>query len=121
MNQKKILYSIILIWMSFFFTQKDIEIEIITTNDIHGAIPPQKACPRTIMFLTFKSLTAYSTAELTPFKSFFLKYGGTKFATFLTTNNSPIFVLNKIAGSTLESEQAITIVLGCCPFSTRLS
>ena len=43
MNQKYILYSLILIWMSFFFTQKDIEIEIITTNDIHGAIPPQKA------------------------------------------------------------------------------
>ena len=65
-----------------------------------------------IISCTFKVLTAYSRAELTPWYISSSSKDGTKFATFRTTNKSPGFELNKIAGSTLESEHDIIIVFG---------
>ena len=77
-------------------------------------MPPQFECPMTTMFSTLRCLTPYSTAAMTASYSPAFSAGGTIAATLLTTNKSPGLHPKTMAGSVLESQQAITIVLGLC-------
>ena len=82
-------------------------------------MPPQRAWPSTMTLATSSLQTANSMAELTPGGASGV-HGGTRLAILRTTNMSPGSLPVSSMGSTRESQQPISKVVGRCP-SRRLS
>ena len=76
------------------------------------------AAAMTTMCSTLRCLTPYSMALITEQGFEACVTAGTNAATFLITNKSPGLQCKRIAGSTLESQQATTSVLGFWAFSS---
>ena len=78
-------------------------------------MPPQLPWPITTICFTFSACTAYSSAAEVPCHSPSGAKGGTRLATFRTTNISPGRALKITSGETRLSQQPTIITSGCWP------